>query len=134
MQKLVAVLALAFLSASAGPQLPTSHCSGANGVPTDSLRTIATRMHPEALKPENQSGMVMIALVFDNHCAVVRHAMRRVAKVGTIGPALQDVFRDSTQQYAEDAFEISGFASLGKVNETPVIVWGILTPGRSSRR
>jgi hypothetical protein len=114
-----------------------SRCAGRDGVPIDSLFAHARRLHPEVMKPENQSDFVIVALVYDNKCNVVRHAMKRVAKQADIGGALKAVFPDSTRLSVE-SFEISGFTALkasptSDVSLSPVIAWGILTPRGISR-
>ena len=116
-------------AASAQPQ---HGCIGQQGVPTDSLYAQARRLHPAIADPENRTNAVVVALVFDNRCAVVRHAMARVTWPGTIGKIMRASFPDSSRLDVE-SFEISGFTAFTanptvEVARSPVIAWGILTP------
>jgi hypothetical protein len=116
-------------AASAQPQ---QGCIGQQGVPTDSLYAQARRLHPAIARPENRSNTVVVALVFDNRCAMVRHAMARVTWPGTIGKIMRAAFPDSSRLDVE-SFEISGFTafamdSAAEIARSPVIAWGILTP------
>jgi hypothetical protein len=108
-----------------------SGCIGPQGVPIDSLLAQARRLHPDALKPENESGDVVVALVYDNTCTLVRHAMKRVSWMqGGIEAILTQVFPDSTRLTLR-SFEVSGFATLTAARaegRSPVIAWGLLTP------
>jgi hypothetical protein len=109
-----------------------SGCMGLHGVPTDSLLAQARRLQPDVSKPENQSDAVIVALVYDNRCTIVRHAMKRVARQGNIEAILAAVFPDSTR-LTHASFEISGFTSLGGSSKAdlplhPVVAWGVLTP------
>ena len=122
---------LLFVGAPAAAQ-QRSGCTGPTGVPSDSLQAQARRLHPEVTRPEHQSDAVIVALVYDNKCTIVRHAMKRVARAGNIEAILSGVFPDSTRlTYA--AFEISGFTSLGgsstaDVSVHPMVAWAVLTP------
>jgi hypothetical protein len=109
-----------------------SGCTGPQGVPIDSLHAQARRLHPDVSKPENQTDAVIVALVYDNRCTIVRHAMKRVARQGKIDAILGALFPDSTR-LTHASFEISGFASLGGSTKAdlplhPVVAWGVLTP------
>lgn len=126
------VVCLLFLATAIATAQQPSRCVGRNGVPRDSLDAHARRLHPELSKPENQSHTVVVGLVYDNKCAVVRHALKRVGSPGGLEATLLAVFPDSSR-LTMGSFEIGGFASLGgeprrPAEQLPVIAWGLLTP------
>lgn len=132
MHRYLFVLLLCITAVPAATAQQRSGCIGPNGVPADSLLAQARRLHPDAMKPENQSNAIIVALVYDNKCTIVRHAMKRVARQGDIEEILNAVFPDSTR-LTHESFEISGFTSLGGTSKAdvdlhPVIAWGVLTP------
>jgi hypothetical protein len=137
----VTVLGMLILTAFAGARAQRSAgCLGRDGVSVDSLRATARRLHPDVDKPENRSNFVVVALVYDNRCTLVRHALKRIAREGDIGDVLAAVFPDSTPKHTVYSFEISGFAGIGPNTAAkddwklhPVVAWGILTPGNSPR-
>src|SRR4051812_15967993 len=89
------LLAISVVPAAKAQQ--AAGCTGHDGVPLDSLYAHARRLHPDVAKPENQSNAVIVALVYDNKCAIVRHAMKRVATQGDIEVILGAVFPDSSR-------------------------------------
>jgi hypothetical protein len=124
-------LALIVVAASTASAQQRTGCIGKEGVPLDSLYAQARRLHPDVAKPQNQSSAVVVALVYDNTCTIVRHAMGRVDwQEGGIERILGQVFPDSTRLTLQ-SFEISGFAAIGENPNTdlrPVVAWGLLTP------
>jgi hypothetical protein len=132
MRRPVFFLLLSIIATSAAAAQQRLGCIGPNGVPADSLQAVARRLHPEVTRPENQSSAVIVALVYDNKCTLVRHALKRIAREGNLEATLSAVFPDSARLTIK-SFEISGFASLGghsksDVDLHPVIAWGVLTP------
>src|SRR4051812_28892459 len=110
MRRYVLGFALSFTAIFAAGAQQTSRCSGDTGMPLDSLFADARRLHPDVAKPENQTSTVVIGLVYDNHCKLLRHAMRRVPDRSHVDTIMGQVFPDSTR-LTMDNFEISGFAS-----------------------
>jgi hypothetical protein len=117
--------------------LPALHaqqrgCIRVDGVQLDTLFADARRLHPESAKPENQTSDAVIALVYDNHCRLVRHGMKLVGGRGAVDEVMAKVLPDSSRLVMQN-FEISGFASFQtgsskSIERNPVIVWGSLTP------
>ena len=109
-------------------------CSGPDGVPNDSLRAIAKRLHPDAFKPENMKSSVLIGLLFDAQCQVVRHAMGyRVTDQLHVDSAFSTLYPSAKPgEFAIDKFSISGFMDLGERGATgpapgsPLLAWGIM--------
>lgn len=131
MRPLCYSLLLGFLASASATAQQQTGCIGRSGIPLDSLHAQARRLHPEIMKPENQSNTVVVALVYDNRCTIVRHTMGRIAAQGGIESVLSAVFPDSSR-LTMTSFETSGFAALtpgrGAVTTSPTIAWALLTP------
>lgn len=101
-------LAVAVASVGAG-QVRRSECERV-GVPVESLRSIASRLHPEALADSSRTRFLVVALVFDSRCELVEHAVGHRAGLGQAPGMLATVVAGAAPTQA--AYSVTGFAEL----------------------
>src|SRR4051812_46171824 len=51
----------------------TRGCVSEQTLASDTLRAIAIRLHPKAFAQQGGKGFMLVALIFDNQCTLVRH-------------------------------------------------------------
>ena len=120
--RLISAFALAFtLPTVAYAQAPVNKWCWI-APPVDSIRALAARLHPEALKPAVSRDSLLIGLILDRSCQVVQHAVgRRPIDSLRVDDALAFVFPG----YRELPMVVSGFAEATpqRAPGSPWIVW-----------
>src|SRR4051812_1812400 len=83
---LIAIALVATVGALADAQSAKPPCNRQMVLSPDSLRAIATRLHPESADTAKRRAQVTVGLVFDSECRLVHHAVG-----DRTGPASADV-------------------------------------------
>lgn len=75
----------------------------------DSLRALAKRLHPDASAPEKHNAFVVVGLVFDSSCRLLKHAVGTRQGRATADTVLARIMPDMPG----GPTSISGFVELG---------------------
>ena len=132
--RIIPTLAAALLASALAAETATAAtnpdasriCTSVFGVTHDSLRAIATRLHPELLARAKRDSSVVVGLVFDSDCRLTAHAIgRRPSDRLRTDTALAHLFPAAQL----NGWILSGFYEVGSRGPgSPWIVWGIRKP------
>jgi hypothetical protein len=69
------VAALGFALAGSSGAQTSAPCSVPGDIPTDTLRSIALRLHPDVAASAHRNSFIVVTLIFDSNCRLIHHSV-----------------------------------------------------------